>query len=217
MNSIPAPWSLKGKGYILIYRFTRQFIETEGRIPPFLQNQFAGGLGSVMLVDYASSNAGPYGELLFIPGKFHHQGRKLNTISQIYVSSMASVVNGIENWAIPKELANFKFQQLSSKKERASVSKENENIADLTLSTFGPSFPINTSLMPFPLVQLHNNQYFYTKFSGKGKGRLAKLENMEINKTLFPDISHVKPIVALKVEPFEIVFPVAKTEPAHFL
>lgn len=217
MNSIPAPWSLKGKGYILIYRFTRQFIETEGRIPPFLQNQFAGGLGSVMLVDYASSNAGPYGELLFIPGKFHHQGRKLNTISQIYVSSMASVVNGIENWAIPKELANFKFQQLSSKKERASVSKENENIADLTLSTFGPSFPISTSLMPFPLVQLHNNQYFYTKFSGKGKGRLAKLENIEINKNLFPDFSHVKPIFALKVEPFEIVFPVAMTEPAHLL
>lgn len=217
MNSISAPWSLQGKGYILIYRFTRQFVETEGRVPRFLQGKFAGGFGSVMLVDYASSNAGPYGELLFIPGKFHHKGRKLNTISQIYVSSMSSVVNGIENWAIPKELANFKFQQLSSKKERVTVSKENENIADVTLSTFGPSFPISTSLMPFPLVQLHNNQYFYTKFSGKGKGRLAKLENIEINKTLFPDLSHVKPIFALKVEPFEIVFPVAKIEPAQLL
>ena len=34
------------------------------------------------LVDYAESNAGPYGELLFIPGKFRFGGKKLDTISK---------------------------------------------------------------------------------------------------------------------------------------
>lgn len=209
MKMFPAPWTLQGKGYMMIYRFSPEFVESKGRVPDFLQGKFAGGFGSVMLVDYASSNAGPYGELLFIPGKFHHKERKLNTISQIYVSSMESVVNGIHNWGIPKQLAQFNFEDLGAKKERVTVSVEGENVADLTLSTFGPSFPISTSLMPFPLVQLHDHQYFYTRFTGKGKGKLARIEDIQVNGALFPDISGVKPIAVLKVEPFEITFPVA--------
>jgi len=66
-------------------------VEEQSNIPVFLQGQFAGGLGTVMLVDYNTSNAGPYGELHFIPGKFKHQNKRLNSISKIYVSTLASV------------------------------------------------------------------------------------------------------------------------------
>ncbi|MNJ43467.1 Acetoacetate decarboxylase (ADC) [compost metagenome] len=215
MKMFPAPRTLQGKGYIMIYRFSPEFVKSKGRVPEFLQGKFAGGWGSVMLVDYASSNAGPYGELLFIPGKFHHKERKLNTISQIYVSSMESVVNGIHNWGIPKQLAHFNFEDLGGKRERVTVSVDGENVADLTLSAFGPSFPISTSLMPFPLVQLHSDQYYYTRFFGKGKGKLARVESIQVNGTLFPDISGVKPIAVIKVEPFKITFPVAEIEPVR--
>ncbi|WP_128103920.1 acetoacetate decarboxylase family protein [Paenibacillus sp. DCT19] len=208
MNHYPAPWQLQGSGYILIYRFTKEFVTQHGRVPAFLEGQFSGGLGSVMLVNYESSDAGPYGELLFIPGKFQHQGRKLNTISKIYVSTSDSVDNGWENWGIPKELAAFSFQKLASGKEHVQVSQAGVSIADLTLSAFGPSFPVNTRLLPFPLVQQHQQQWYYTQFSGKGKGRLAKIDELSINAALFPDISLCKPWAVLKVDPFAITFPV---------
>ena len=125
MNGIkeyPAPWMLHGKGYIFLYRFKKDFVERSGNIPEYLKDSFIGGFGSVMLVDYESSEAGPYGELLFIPGKFRFNGRKLDTISKIYVSTMESVVNGRANWGIPKEKADFSFEKSGDDEEKAIVS-----------------------------------------------------------------------------------------------
>jgi len=73
----PAPWNLTGKGYILLYKFPGNFVEGKSNLPSFLKGCFAGGFGTLMLVDYSTSNAGPYGELLLIPGKFRHKGKKL--------------------------------------------------------------------------------------------------------------------------------------------
>jgi hypothetical protein len=210
MEFFPSPWNLHGKGYIFLYKFDKDFVKNNTEVPNFLKDNFIGGFGSVMLVDYASSNAGPYGELLFIPGKFCHEGKKLNTISKIYVSTMESVVNGRKNWGIPKEQADFKFKMLNNKKERIRVSVAGTTAADITLSSFGPSFPINTRFLPFPLVQEENGRYYYTRFFGNGKGRLAKIDKMEINSELFPDISGIKPIAVIKAEPFDITFPIAK-------
>ena len=79
VKTYPAPWNLRGKGYIFLYKFKKDFVAQSGNVPAFLDGAFAGGFGSVMLVDYGESNAGPYGELLFIPGKFRFGGKK-NTI-----------------------------------------------------------------------------------------------------------------------------------------
>jgi acetoacetate decarboxylase len=57
-----------------------------------------------------TSGVGPYKELLFIPGVFHINGRYTYSISKIYVSTEASVRSGIENWAIPKEVADFTIE-----------------------------------------------------------------------------------------------------------
>lgn len=213
MKKAPAPWTLHGKGYVLLYRFSRDFVDRQGRVPDFLQGSFAGGFGSVMLVDYADSNVGPYGEMLFIPGKFRHEERKLHTISQIYVSSMDSVVNGRENWGIPKQLADFRFEELGAGQERITVTVEEKKAAQWTMHAFGPAFPLNTALLPFPLVQLHDGSYFYTRFTGKGKGRLARIGELSIDGGLFPDISAVKPFAVIKVDPFEITFPVPGIRP----
>jgi hypothetical protein len=73
----PAPWSLEGCGYILAYRFPRAM---KGN--PFFTSDIRGagefsGFGTVMLVDYRESTAGPYRELLFSPGRFRHNGKTL--------------------------------------------------------------------------------------------------------------------------------------------
>lgn len=209
-KSYPAPWTLSGKGYILLYKFSRNFVEEKTNLPSFLKGQFVGGFGAVMLVDYITSNAGPYGELLLIPGKFNHEGKKLNTITNIYVSTMTSVENGRRNWGIPKKLADFSFQSIDSQSEKISIFSGETTIAEFTLSASRLSFPVNTKLLPFPLVQYYEGKYYYTTFEGSGTGRLAKLKDIHINPQLFPDISKFKPIIVIKVEPFKIVFPIAE-------
>ena len=207
---VKAPWNLEGKGYILLYRFKRDFINQNVKLPEFLEDKFSGGFGAVMLVDYNSSDAGPYGELLFIPGKFKHKKKKLNTISHIYVSSMESVVNGRRNWGIPKKQAQFTFQALGQGREQILVTRGEQKIAEFTIRAKKLKFPVSTKLLPFPLVQKFKERYYYTKFFGSGIGRLAKLEKITINTDLFPDFSEYKPLAVIKVEPFSITFPKAK-------
>ncbi len=210
----PAPWQLQGEGYILLYRFKRDFVEREGRVPAFLRGCFRGGLGSVMLVNYASSDAGPYGECLFIPGKFRFRGKRLNSITKIYVSTQESVVNGRANWGIPKEQADFSFEPAGDGTECVRVTLPEGQALCMSLKSFGPAFPVSTRLLPFPLVQEHEGSLFYTNFFGKGKGRLARVLNVETDPALFPDLSSVKPLALVRVAPFSITFPVAESEPA---
>jgi len=210
----PAPWTLSGKGYILLYKFPKTFVEEKTSLPEFLKGHFAGGFGALMLVDYTSSDAGPYGELLLIPGKFKHEGKKLNTISNIYVSTMASVINGRKNWGIPKELADFSFQSTDRNTETVSVFSGENMVAEFTLKSGKLSFPVTTKLLPLPLVQYHEGKYYYTTFQGKGTGKFAELEDVRINPQFFPDISGYRPLSAIKVEPFKITFPVATKSPA---
>lgn len=210
VRSVPAPWSLQGHGYILLYRFRKGFVEQQGAVPAFLQGKFAGGFGSVMLVDYASSDAGPYGELLFIPGKFRFGKKRLDTISRIYVSTQASVVNGRANWGIPKEQADFRFEQPDAHTETASVAVNGVTAARFSFRFAGPRFPVSTKLLPFPLVQESAGKHYFTRFSGSGMGQFAKISDLEIGSELFPNVSACRPIAVIRVDPFRITFPKAE-------
>lgn len=210
VKAYPAPWNLVGAGYIFLYKFNKKTVEKIGNVPPFLKGSFAGGFGSVMLVNYMSSDAGPYGELLFIPGKFRFGGKKLDTISKIYVSTMESVVNGRANWGIPKEQADFRFEQTGSHTETATVSVSGRTAARFTLKSGKFSFPVSTKLLPFPLVQELDGKHYYTSFSGKGTGHFARLKDISIDPALFPDISGLRPIAVIRVNPFNITFPKAE-------
>ncbi|MBQ0037450.1 MAG: acetoacetate decarboxylase family protein [Clostridiales bacterium] len=212
VKAYPAPWNLQGKGYIFIYKFNKNFVDQYGTVPEFLKGSFAGGFGSVMLVDYEKSDAGPYGELLFIPGKFRFGGKKLDTISKIYVSTMESVVNGRANWGIPKEKADFSFENIGENTEKATVSVDGKTAAEFTLKSGKFSFPVSTKLLPFPLVEQYKSKHYFTNFFGKGKGHFAKIKNIKINPDLFPDVSVCRPIAVIRVDPFDITFPEAKTQ-----
>lgn len=207
---VPAPWDLNGYGYIFIYKFKKDFVNSNANIPDFLKGKFCGGFGAVMLVNYKSSNVGPYGELLFIPGKFKFNNKKLDTISKIYVSSYESVICGRENWGIPKEKADFEFIKKEDSVDEVIVSVDNKKVVEAKLKSRKLSFPVSTKLLPFPLIQEYKGKYLYTNFYGKGKGRLVKIESIKVDKTYFPDISNIKPIAVIKVDPFDITFPLAK-------
>ena len=211
VKAYPAPWNLRGKGYIFLYKLKKDFVAQSGNVPSFLDGAFAGGFGSVMLVDYEESNAGPYGELLFIPGKFRFDGKKLDTISKIYVSTMESVVNGRENWGIPKEKADFSFEKTDGA-EKVTVTVDGKLAAEFNLQSGKLSFPVSTKLLPFPLVQQYEGKHYFTNFFGKGKGYFSKVIDMKIDPALFPDVSVCRPIAVIRVDPFNITFPEAKIE-----
>ncbi len=201
---VPAPWTLRGEGIILLFRFKKEWVTKAGNLPEHLEGKFKGGFGYVMLVDYQESPVGPYRELLFIPGKFGKE--KLQAITTIFVDSEASTVNGRANWAIPKQTADFNWQKEKGL-DKVEVSLNGKQVFRASIRSGGISFPMNTALLPIRLRQELEDQVLFTQPEGKGWGKLALIQDLEVDPQLFPDIRGIKPLLALKVSPFTLTFP----------
>jgi hypothetical protein len=202
----PAPWYLTGSAYIMIYKFSKEFVDNHGFLSDYQKDRYLGYVGTVMLVDYKTSGVGPYQELLFIPGMFTFDWKKVFSISKIYVSSRDSVYNGIQNWGIPKEYANFDWQQNLDGTEDISVKLEGEEFFKAKFSKGFIPFPLTTSILPLTVVQKLHKDLFITNPIAKGKAIFSKLKSVEVNKNLFPDISNASPLLTMKVENFEMTF-----------
>ena len=200
----PAPWKLKGEGIILIFKFNKDWVENHAHLPKHLVGKFRGGLGYVMLVDYHESPVGPYRELLIIPGKFRKT--KMQAITKIYVDSEASTLNGRKNWGIPKETLPFVWTKEQGR-DIIGIKFGEKEVFSVEITHGGLSFPVSTSLLPIRLCQTLDKVKYYTKPFGSGWGKLAKIKNLAINPDFFPDFSGIKPLMAVKVNPFEIHFP----------
>jgi hypothetical protein len=209
---VPAPWNLKGRGIMLLYKFSKDFVLKNGFLSEDEKFRFSGGLGAAMIVDYESSNCGPYGELLFIPGRLRSEKGTANIISKIYVSTESSVVSGRANWGIPKELADFHFEH-RNRKESVVVKRDGRTFFEASFTSGGLRFPVHTALLPFPLTQDLDGKRFHTRYSGHGWGRLARIDSMKIDASHFPDLTQVRPLAVLSIEDFRITFPVAQIEP----
>lgn len=200
----PAPWKLKGEGIILIFKFNKDWVENHAHLPKHLVGKFRGGLGYVMLVDYHESPVGPYRELLIIPGKFRKT--KMQAITKIYVDSEASTLNGRKNWGIPKETLPFTWTKEQGK-DIIGIKFGEKEVFSAEITHGGLSFPVSTSLLPIRLCQTLDKVKYYTKPFGSGWGKLAKIKKLDINSDFFPDFSGIKPLIAVKVNPFSIHFP----------
>ena len=215
MTIVPPPWSLAGRGFVMVYRFPRDWALRHGFIPAARASSFVGGFGAVMLVDYAASDCGPYRELLFVPGKFRSaDGSSRYAITKIFVSTQVSVDSGIANWGIPKELADFSWQR--GHLERMRVAQGEMPIAEFQFSSSQMlSLPVTTAILPEFLRTLEQHtldgQTLLTAPSGAGRLQPARLEDVTINPALFPDLSEFKPILTVKAEPFTLKFPVPRT------
>lgn len=207
--ALPAPWNLTGRGFMVLYKFNREFLRDKAFLSPHEGITPAGGLGALMIIDYTASDAGPYSELLFIPGKVHVNGGRWHRITKIYVSTMVSVLNGRKNWEIPKEPAQFHFSRKDNL-ERIEVVSGSETFFQTEIKVAGPRFPVSTKLLPFPLMQGKPGSFLQTNFSGRGFGRLAFIRSLESHQQYFPDLAGVKPLAAICIDPFHITFPPAK-------
>ncbi len=109
VKDAPAPWTLNGEVSYLFIHGTRSAQESFNENSDPIQSPFRGGLGGMMLIRYTDSPVGPYDELILIPGYYQFGDSTYYRISQIYVSSIDSVINGRRNWSVPKKLARFQW------------------------------------------------------------------------------------------------------------
>lgn len=212
---VPAPWKLNGSGVILLYRFNTDFIRQHANIPPDLQSRYVGGLGAVMLVDYRTSPVGGYRELLFIPGRFKWGRQRYYVITQIYVSTLESVVSGQENWGIPKQLADFDIQQPDTNTRRFIAHKDGTPFFDATVESGILRFPFNTWVSPFRAILLQERErdgaHLATEPSAGGVvSPTATLSALQVDGAHFPDASQFKPLGTLEAVNFRMTFPLPK-------
>jgi len=212
--TVPAPWALMGTGYIILLKMSRAYVKDACFVPESLKDSFAGGLGTVMYVDYHYSDAGPYQELLFIPGRFNCMSKKFFSITKIYVSTRKSVVSGKNNWGIPKEFASFERESLDKSSERISVSHKGKSIAELTFRSWPLQLPVTTTLVPrawHTLCHYHDGRTLLTTPTARGCVSPSRLIDSRIDSSFFPDITKGCILSALKVSNFFMVFPKAET------
>lgn len=215
--SAPAPWQLTGQGYLIALSCSRAFGEACARDTPELAGRAHGGLGALMLIDYASSNVGPYRELLLCPGRFDFGGRLTAAITHIWVSSAESVVNGRHNWGLPKRQAHFETVSRADGHETVQVQLPEHAPLTLSFTRRGPSLPMRTGILPRAwrtLEQPWHGHYYRTCIRARASARLARLGGYDIPANSgFPDIAGQTPRIGLYAERFDLTFPRAESWP----
>lgn len=209
----PAPWTLHGDGWILQLHLPEAARRDPAHLPPELQGRPLGGPSIVMFVDYADSPAGPYRELLYIPGRFTLDGgRRAWSVTRIYVSSWESVVNGRLNWGIPKDHAEFR-RVPAGRGERLEVETGGRRIATLELAPRGPALPVHAGLLPATLralTQFHGGRRFELAPGAVGRAGLARVISLASDPALFPALDAARVRLAARIPRFTMTFPAAK-------
>lgn len=205
----PAPWTLHGAGYVLIVRMPERTTDAELFVPPALRGKRHGRTAFLMVIDYQSSDCGPYRELLLAPASFDFADGRFPSITRIYVSTYESVVNGRNNWGIPKDRADFAVEH-TAKSDRVTLSRDGRELARLQLSHHGLALPVTSALLPAAMrtVKQHwQGKVHAITLRAKGSLKLAKLVEWSFDPELFPDLARSHVVAAAYLPAFEMTFP----------
>ncbi len=198
---ISAPWSLRGRGLVALYRARAELV------PPDVRATFRGGVAAVLLLSYERSPVGPYHELLYIGGFFDVGGALHPRVTRILVDSPASLEAGRDLWGLPKALARFDWHDKFVRVERAG-----HLVAEFAWHPFGPRLPALSAPIPRgwrTLVQPWSGETRFTSPQAVGHLRLARLTHALVNPALFPDVGE-RPLLTLEISDVRLLFPKAK-------
>ncbi|MBD6617857.1 acetoacetate decarboxylase [Komarekiella sp. 'clone 1'] len=128
MSYPQAPWTLQGYAIQTLQLVNidrvRHLIPSELEIISAWPGKT---LGSVYLSNYGSGSVLEYSELIIAPAVVSYQGKFGGWVSHIYVDNADSVAGGREIWGLPKELAEFTWEQ----GERVTVRQGNQKLCSL--------------------------------------------------------------------------------------
>lgn len=127
MTYPPAPWTLKGYAVqtlqLVSIEQASKFVPSELEIVSLLPGKT---LGSIYISSYESGSLLKYNELIVAPSFVRYQEKIGGWISHIYVDNPDSVAGGREIWGLPKEMADFYWNNGS-----VSVSQNNCELCSL--------------------------------------------------------------------------------------
>lgn len=213
----PAPWRLRGSAWIVVLKLPPGAAALDAFLPAALQGRSRSRASFLMYVDYAESGCGPYRELLFMPGAFPFEdGRRHFTISRILVSTWDSVVNGRNNWGIPKDRADFAVERAAGGRgQTVRVSSDGRELCELRFASarFAPTLPVLGGLLPAALrtlAQRFRGRTYYYVPEARGIVRPGRLLDWRFDPTLFPDLASAAVVATLEVPSFRLVFPRAE-------
>ncbi|CAF1667920.1 unnamed protein product [Adineta ricciae] len=147
IKDAPAPWTLTGQVAYLLIHGSRAVQDSFNENPDPVISPFRGGLGGLMLVRYTDSPVGPYDELILVPGCYQFGDKTYYRISQIYVSSLDSVINGRRNWNVPKKLATFRWND-DNTHVKIFLPDQTEPFCTIRVQPRLYCLPIGTGLVP---------------------------------------------------------------------
>ena len=214
---VPAPWLLRGDGWVVLLRLPRKAAARTAYVPASLQSSLRAAISALVCVEYFDAPCGAYRELALIPGTLQFpDGRRYASISRILVSTWASVVNGRANWGIPKDRADTFEVSRDAATERFRVADGNRELCRLDFEApRGPRLPLRTSWLPASwgtLAQLHEQRAYYYRPVARGSVRPVRLLQARYDGTLFPDLAAATVLAAFRVDAFSMEFPVARVE-----
>ena len=208
----PAPWSLTGRGYIVLLRLPGDDDDPARWTPAPLRGKTPGGPGLLMYVDYRESGVGPYRELLFIPGRYPDAGGHSWSITRIVVSTEASVRAGRQNWGIPKEVADFDVTPTDDGGERIRVVQGGAMLAELEFGRAGLRLPGGGGLLPASMrriVQFHEGRCYRFTPSAGGPLAWSRLRCLVTDGDRFPTLGPENVLMSCAAPAFRMQFPVA--------
>lgn len=209
-NLTQAPWRLTGEGYVMLFKFPREYLIDNGFLNGIAPEKFIGGLSCIIFANYFSSPVGPYQELLFLPGKVICGHKKGYTITKAYVSSEASQINGRQNWAIPKETATFNVEKVNQENEHIRVSRDQRLVLDVSIKASGLSWPLHSGFLPSTIIQFSENYCYQTHLKGEGLGQLAQNLKVDVNPDFFPHFAFYKHVLIMRIKKFKLRLPITK-------
>jgi hypothetical protein len=94
--------------------------------------------------------------------------------------------------------------------EAVTVRVDGKPLLRAVFSAAGPTFPVATWFLPLPLMQQRDGTRYFTEFRGSGWGRLGRFEELSVDAERFPDVSAIRPLLLVRVDPFRVTFPPAR-------
>lgn|GEM_PF-42637 len=211
-----APWRLGGDAYVVDLIMPAEILDRECFVPEILKGRRLGTVSRMIYVDYRDSPVGPYKELLFNPPKFRLDKTRCRTISRIFVSTPEAVVNGVENWGLPKTFAEFDSRTLPNGREQITVSSEGNVFAELTFSSVRFGFPFSDRRLPESfrtMAQPHAGKtYLYAPITS-GTMKMGRLRESRFDSKMFPDISQGRILYCVRLADFRMHIPAATIQP----
>jgi len=230
----PTPWQLRGRGYLMIFRFSPEQQKRSSFLGRSQQARLESGLSTVLLLDHQDSTIGSHQELLYIPGKLPCAGEQLSTFSKAYSSSQEAIDGARLHWGITKEAACFDFDAdptefihddhsmvVAEKTTHfISVKKGSSNVLATGLRAYGPSFGLSSRFLPkspLRMGQSLNNQSFVFQPEFQARARLVHIDSLFINATLFPDVRSARLVGCLQLNHLTMTYPLAKIDKVEHL